>query len=165
MSAVLSICGRHRLALWRDVQPQGRVALFVGVNPSTADHETNDHTVTKWIGFSKVLGLRGFWVGNLCSFRSTDVTALANNPEASRLQVANMLHLERMAGRADFIVPCWGANAKLPCELAHLRSLALSVLQASGKPLLCFGLTKDGGPRHPLMLAYSTPLVPFLCVQ
>lgn len=34
----------------------------------------------------------------------------------------------------------------------------LFMLLASGKPVMHFGLTKAGDPKHPLMLGYDTPL-------
>jgi len=36
------------------------------------------------------------------------------------------------------------------------------MLNDHNRPLKCFGLTKLGDPRHPLMLPYSTPLEEFV---
>jgi len=79
MSAIISPCGKFRYRLERDVQPEGKVFAFFGVNPSTADASLDDATVRKWIGFSKVNGARRFVVGNVFAYRSTDVKAHLEN--------------------------------------------------------------------------------------
>jgi hypothetical protein len=55
-------------------------------------------------------------------------------------------------------VAAWGGP--LPKWLFEIskRSLVWVKSRRSGT-LRCFGTTKDGSPRHPLMLAYDTPLV------
>jgi hypothetical protein len=35
----------------------------------------------------------------------------------------------------------------------------MDALTSSGKLVKCFGRTKAGDPKHPLMLGYDTPLV------
>ncbi|MFH7094285.1 hypothetical protein ACHWI2_17055, partial [Klebsiella pneumoniae] len=67
----------------------------------------------------------------------------------------------RIIRDADVLVPCWGSRTKLPKSLhVHLDRL-LEQLVASGKPVLAFGVTGSGDPKHPLMLGYSTKLVPW----
>ena len=43
-------------------------------------------------------------------------------------------------------------------DLDHAE-IDVLIERASGKPLLCFGLTKSRDPKHPLMLGYDTPLI------
>ncbi|HBJ2425861.1 TPA: DUF1643 domain-containing protein, partial [Salmonella enterica] len=52
MSAIISKCGMYRYRLERDVQPEGLVFGYFGVNGSTATATEDDHTVRKWIGFT-----------------------------------------------------------------------------------------------------------------
>lgn len=158
MSAVLSACGRYRYRLEREVGMDGPLYAYFGVNPSTADATVNDATVRKWIGFTKTLGGRGFIVGNVFAFRATDVNALRT--ELQPCGADNFAHLERIADVADVLVPCWGDRSKVPRTLHHHIDTTLDFLRAQGKPILCFGKTAGGDPKHPLMLAYSTPLVP-----
>lgn len=70
MSAIISKCGMYRYRLERDVQPEGLVFGYFGVNGSTATATEDDHTVRKWIGFTKVNGGRRFIVGNAFAFRA-----------------------------------------------------------------------------------------------
>ena len=71
----------------------------------------------------------------------------------------NALHLEEIIREADVLVPCWGSRTKLPKQLhLHLDNLMEQLVQ-SGKPVMTFGLTNSGDPKHPLTLGYDTPLV------
>ncbi|TLX52768.1 hypothetical protein DN824_21915 [Stutzerimonas nosocomialis] len=159
MSAVISECGKYRYRLEREVQMDGKVFAFFGVNPSTADASVDDATVRKWIGFTKVNGGRRFIVGNVFALRSTDVNALKSAPDP--VGPDNADHLMAIASAADILVPCWGSRGKLPKELHFHLAQTLTLLAATGKPILTFGLSKSGDPLHPLMLGYSTQLVPY----
>nr|WP_275225210.1 DUF1643 domain-containing protein [Citrobacter farmeri] len=96
----------YRYRLERDVQPEGLVFGYFGVNGSTATATEDDHTVRKWIGFTKVNGGRRFIVGNAFAFRATDVRELATAVDP--VGPENEIHLERIIRDADVLVPCWG---------------------------------------------------------
>lgn len=159
MSAVISNCGLYRYRLERDVQMTGVVAALFGVNPSTADAVVNDATIRKDIGFAKVNGWRSFIKGNLFGYRATDVRELARVRDP--VGPENDKHLWLMVSEADGLIPCWGSRDKIPERLRARIGPVIVRLLASGKPVMCFGRTKSGDPRHPLMLAYSTPLEPW----
>lgn len=159
MSAILSECRKYRYTLSRDVDMLGsRVFAYFGVNPSTADETLDDQTVKKWIGFTaKNTGSR-FVVGNVFAYRATDVNELASvsDPIGPR----NDKHITTLIEQADVLVPCWGSREKLPKALRYRLDEVMATLVASGKPVLCFGHTASGDPKHPMMLSYETPLVP-----
>lgn len=159
MSAIISDCGLYRYRLEREVGMDGPVYAYFGVNPSTADASIDDATVRKWVGFTKVYGGRRFIVGNVFAYRATDVRELAkaDNP----IGLVNIPHLLRIAADADVLVPCWGNRDKVPRELRPRFDDVLAMLHASSKPVMHFGLTASGDPKHPLMLGYATPLAPF----
>lgn len=159
MSAVLSACGLYRHRLDRDVQMDGIVAALFGINPSTADAMVNDATIRKDIGFAKVNGWRKIIKGNVFDWRATDVRELARVQEP--LSYDNFKHIEQIAAEADILIPCWGDRAKVPRTLHHRIDKMLAFLRAQGKPVMSFGLTIGGDPKHPLMLAYSTQLIEF----
>lgn len=157
MSAVLSPCGLYRFRLERAVQNEGVATALIGVNPSTADATVNDATIRKDIGFGMVNGWRKIIKGNVFPFRATDVKELRSVAD-HRLD-ENAGHLLRIAADADILIPCWGSREKLPRELHKQLGWTLELLRTTGKPILHFGLTASGDPRHPLMLGYATKLV------
>jgi hypothetical protein len=158
MSAIISDCGLFRYRLDRDVQLDGIVAALIGVNPSTADATINDATIRKDMGFARVNGWRKIIKGNVFAYRATDVRALAKVEDA--IGPLNRWHIDQIIDDADVLVPCYGDRAKLPKGLHVYLDRMLSYLVASGKPILTFGHTNGGDPKHPLMLAYTTKLVP-----
>lgn len=159
MSAVISPCGLYRYRLERTVAMAGPVYAFFGINPSTADANLDDATVRKWIGFTKVWGGSRFIVGNVFAFRSTDVKALADAADPFGDDIGD--HVTSIIEEADILVPCWGRTDKVPPQLRHAFDVLMDALVSSGKPVMHFGLTKGGDPKHPLMLGYDTPLTPW----
>lgn len=156
MSAVISPCGTYRYRLEREVQLDGSVFAYFGVNGSTATATENDHTVNKWIGFTLRNGGRRFLVGNAFAFRATDVKALASAVDP--VGPENATHLSFIIEDADILVPCWGSREKLPQRLRHRLDSLSELLFLSGKPVKTFGFSKSGDPLHPLVLGYNTPL-------
>lgn len=157
MSAEFSPCGNYRYRLERQIAESGIVIAFFGVNPSTAGAEVEDQTTLKWRGFSERHGARRYIAGNPFAYRATDIKHLASVRDP--IGPDNLRHLARIIEDAHLLVPCWGNRSKLPPQLRpQLHSLEF-IIRASGKPVKIFGLTKSGDPMHPLMLAYSTPLV------
>lgn len=168
-SAVISSCGQFRMRLDRkasgrqglmlepDHPLKGKVIAFFGVNPSTADAAINDATVLTLIGFCNAWGAERFIIGNVFSFRAKDVNRLREVPDP--VGPDNHAHLRQIADEADVLVPCWGARAKVPSQVRHHFDATLELLRATGKPVLCFGLTQSGDPRHPLYMPHETELV------
>lgn len=157
MRAIFSPCGNFRYRLEREVQPDGPVFAFLGVNGSTATAEIDDQTVRKWNGFALRNGCSRYIVGNAFAYCATDVSALASVSDA--IGPENDRHLALIIQDADVLVACWGARSKLPDSLHPRLDWLRDQLFLSGKPVKTFGLSKSGDPLHPLMLAYATPLV------
>jgi hypothetical protein len=136
----------------------GPRALFAGLNPSKADALTDDHTVLKWRGFSKRLGCGGYEGVNPFAYRATDPKQLVTEIDVIGGPRNDDAILEA-ASRCDLIVVCWGCppSRLLYPRIRHVEEL----LRRLGRPLKCWGRTKGGWPRHPLMLPYSTPLEDF----
>lgn len=162
--AVLSDCGRYRYQLRRRVKgPSGRhgTVLFVCLNPSTADARLDDPTTRKLLGFTERWGFSDYTLCNLFAFRATDPAVLSIpddpvGPDNDRV-IAESFH------GVDRIVFAWGSHPPVR-SLIVARALAVSqaMMAVRTAPLpLCLGRCKDGAPRHPLMLAYTTPLEPY----
>lgn len=164
MSAILSDDEVYRYVLQRvlpsyNLEGEKLIYAFFGVNPSTADAVLDDHTVRKWIGFVQRWRGSRFLVGNLFAYRSTDVKKLAT--AADPVGPENDHYLRRIIAVADVLVPCWGSGNKIPKGLRWRMNEVEGMLKDSGKPVMTFGLTGSLDPKHPLMLPYDTPLVPW----
>ena len=157
MSAVISADGRCRYRLDRHIGAGRIVYAYFGVNGATADGDTDDHTVRKWNGFTRInLGLR-YIVGNAFGHRAKDVRELALQDDP--IGPDNDFYLAQIIAEADILVPCWGSRGKLPRRLRPRLDDVAAMLHASGKPIKIFGLTNSLDPLHPLTLGYDTPLI------
>ena len=162
MSAIISDCGRYRYRLERECGlpfDGSKTFAYFGINPSTADATLDDATVRKWRGFTQRNGGHRFIVGNVFAFRSTDPDALKYQADPFGPQWLE--HLNSIIADADILVPCWGRLSKTPKDLRGAPAQLLASLIRSGKPVLHFGVTGCGQPKHPLMLGYDTPLTPW----
>jgi hypothetical protein len=157
--AIISPDKRYRYQLGRDVQSDGLVFAFFGVNPSTANATEDDATIRKWIGFCKRNGARKFLVGNPFALRATDVRELARAEHPGPIGPDNHHHLTSIIQQADVLVPCWGSETKVPERLRYRFTVLRQLIYDARKPVRIFGLTERGDPKHPLMLGYDTPLV------
>jgi hypothetical protein len=151
--AVFSPCRRYRYALARTWDFDRKPALFVGLNPSTADETVDDPTIRRCIRFARDWDYGGVLMANLFAFRATDPDEMkrALDPVGER----NDFWLGRLAGMAGVVVAAWGVHG------AH-RGRARAVIDSGALGAYSvLGLTKDGHPRHPLyMKASSVPLYP-----
>ena len=158
--ALISNCGRYRYNLVRTIEsvPEFRGSvLFVMLNPSTADAETDDPTIRKCMGFAARWGYRTLWVGNLFAWRATDPRGLYGAPPGTPIMdERNHDTFIGLIGASELIVAAWGAHASHP-RLAPRAAVVRSILLGGVTTrVVHLGLTKSGEPKHPLMLPYST---------
>lgn len=150
-SAVISSCGRFRYRLtrgWAD----GPTVTWVMLNPSTADAHVDDPTIRKCVGFSQRWGYGSLTVVNLFALRSTDPSALRTAPDP--FGPDNVRYVDEALLSADLSVVAWGGGISHAKGRGTTRGRAIR----SWPGTMMLGTTKAGEPRHPLMLAYSTPL-------
>ena len=144
-NAALSPCGKYRWALSRWWAP-GPTALFIMLNPSTADAERDDPTLRRCIGFARAWGCGSLFVGNLFSYRATDPRELRRcaAPVGSKTDDV----LEWMAQQASIIVAGWGGNG----SLMGRSGVVLRMFRELERDLHCLGVNRNGTPKHPLYL-------------
>lgn len=156
-SAIISDCGLYRYRLERHGLSGSGAVAWIMVNPSTADASADDATIRKVVGFSERLGAGWAIVGNKFAYRATDVREL----KTARYPVGpeNTAHLARIMADAPTVIAAWGPLSKLPKHLRNRWRTVADIAGHVGVKLMCFGVAQDGHPRHPLMLAYDTPLI------
>lgn len=161
--AVVSECQRYRYTLTR-AWGSGARALFVMLNPSTADAAKDDATIRKCMGFAERWGLSGIGVANLYAWRARSPADLWAAKSTERVGPENERHMHRLLNdRATYsvVVAAWGAqvtSASGKSAGAARRADEIAEL-LGGYNGQCLGLTKDGDPRHPLMLPYAARLL------
>lgn len=145
-SALLSPDGTYRYRLDRrwGTAPS---AVFVMLNPSTADATNDDPTIRRCVGFARRWGAGGLTVVNLYAFRATFPRDLWT--AADPVGPDNDTHLQEVAIHAGLdrvpIIAAWGSHAK--------PERVREVVQLIGfRRLKSLGVTAAGQPRHPLYL-------------
>lgn len=147
-NAIISDCKQYRYRLERTWDESKAKALFIMLNPSTADATDDDPTIRRCIGFAKQWGYGGLLVGNLYAYRATKPKELltVKNPIGDE----NIEHLQKMFREAELIVCAWG-NANIVDALSkkyEYKPLRTTVITE----LTYLELAKDGTPKHPLYL-------------
>lgn len=161
MSATISGDGMYRYWLSRGAPKSDRTVVFVGVNPSTADATEDDQTIRKMCGFARRWHFDRVGVVNLFALRGAHVCVL--DTEDDPVGPENDMHIRAALAEAAMVVPCWGRLSKLPLRLQFRAGEVQNIILCSlNRPARrCLGFTKGGDPMHPLMVAYSTSLVPW----
>lgn len=158
-TATISDCGTYRYDLtrrWSD----GPLVAWVGLNPSTADHEVDDPTIRRCIGFARSIKCGGLVMLNLYALRSTKPEHLLQHPDPKGPE--NKQTIETWFARAEvgLVVAAWGAWWKNQRDRPSRLNVE-GIARNAGHVLHCLGVTKDGEPRHPLYVRASQPLVPY----
>lgn len=160
-TAYFSDCGRYRYALTRHWDT-GPTCTFVGLNPSNADATKDDATVRKCVRFAQTWGYAGMSLVNLFARRCRYPQALKTS--ADPVGPDNDRWLASVLDDAPLGIAMWG-NPGLRAY-GDVSRRDLTVL-ARHNHWLCFGLTRQGAPKHPLYLPSTTALCPFNhdCIQ
>lgn len=120
--------------------------MFIGLNPSTADEDTDDPTVRRCIRFARDWGYGSLAMTNMYAFRSTDPHGLLTATDP--IGPENDRALLEIGDRAGIIIAAWGSwGTKIKPYV--MRPVSVAATWAD-KSLHCLGTTKDGQPRHPL---------------
>jgi len=152
-SAMFSKDLRYRYALSRvfpEFEEEAPVSIcqFIMLNPSTADHDVSDPTVTRCMAYARRWGHTGLLVTNLFGLRATDPRELykVDDPfgEGNKdfiLSAAKQPEVER-------VVCAWGTHG---AYRDAGREMIEALVDAGIEPQV-LKWTKDFHPAHPLYL-------------
>lgn len=153
--AIISDCGKYRYSLTRE-WGEGPTAVFIMLNPSTADAALDDPTIRRCISFAKREGCGGLRVENLYAYRATkpdDMFALGDEAVGE----TDTFIRDAAVNTTGPVIAAWGADPR-----ASERQLEVDqMLCMLGIDLVCLGKTKSGAPRHPLYVKGDAPLIEF----
>lgn len=146
--ARFSDCKKYRYALWRSWSFTVKPAVFVMLNPSTADETVNDPTVERCLRRARQMGFGGLIVTNIFALRSTDPQQLY--APVDPIGPENDREIKQALALAGVVVCAWGNHGEYLDRGASVRRLIKSV----GITPHHLGLTQHGQPRHPLYVSY-----------
>lgn len=155
-----SDCGKYRYRLHRFLNKEngirllidGRVGsvttcLFIMLNPSTADGETDDPTIRRCMGYASKWRYDMLDVVNLFSYRSTDSKVLIN-PSFDCWGPEHWEYFMASVAMADLVVCGWGSHP----WAQDVAKDAIRRIKELGKTPLCLKKNANGSPAHPLYL-------------
>lgn len=167
VGAWLSEDRTYRFRLWRGAAPR---LGWIMLNPSTADAWSNDATIRKCWGFATRLGFTGIDVVNLYAYRTRSPSVLVTlDYDVAFGPPQQLKALHQFFEENRWIMAGWGTN-----QMIYYRKLARSggrgpwtpkmirgMATNWGRDLGCLGVNIDGTPKHPLMLSYKLPVIPY----
>lgn len=137
--------GKYRYKLWRIWNNDLPKAMCIGLNPSTANADTNDATIRNLIQMLTILGYGGFYMMNCFAYITSKPKLLKHNPMSDEWN-KNMLTV--VAAECKDVIFSWG-TFNIIKETARDKELKEMFPNAK-----CFGINKDGSPFHPMALTY-----------
>jgi len=96
----------YRYELHRIWDEKKSLLQFIGLNPSTANEEKNDNTISRIIGFTHDWGYGGFYMTNLFAFVTPYPKELlkCKDPLGD-----NNKWLGEISKKCDKVIFCWGS--------------------------------------------------------
>ena len=146
---------RYRLTRqWDDTKPRLTIIML---NPSTADDKVDDPTIRRCIGFAKAHQFGSMLVVvNLYACRVAKPRDLWKLPLDTRFDNKNSDVLGVAIESSADILLAWGASCHPDAEWSI--AVTNSALESKAR-LWDLGVTKDGFPRHPLMVRADQPFI------
>jgi hypothetical protein len=137
----------YRYALGRTWDASKPQTLWMLLNPSTADHDTDDRTTRRLAGYAEAWGCGGYVLVNLFALRTTDPKRLrwARDPVGPGNEDV-VLRAATVAGSAPV---CGGGNGG---ALRGRGRAVADLLTANGVRLTALAVNSAGCPTHPLYL-------------
>lgn len=160
MAATVSGDGTYRYRLEREWDPDLPTVVWIMLNPSTADADSDDNTIRKCIGFSQLWRMGGLVVVNLYAARATDPKQLGNFDDP--VGFFNDGHIARAVRENEGpIVAAWGSAGRSAPGFWGRINKVINLPELEVRQLDCLGVNRDRTPTHPLMLSWSSTRLPW----
>jgi hypothetical protein len=156
-TATFDETGQYRYQLTRCWQAHGPKVAFIMLNPSRADAQQDDPTLSACIQFAQRWEYASLSVVNLFGYCTAQPAVLKT--VADPVGPENDGYLLSAVKEAERVVLAWGNGG----ELAGRDRTILALLHPYQTKLSYLQLNRSGQPRHPLYINRSSPLRPFVC--
>ena len=140
--AKFSDCGKYRYYLLREFDADKPLAMVIGLNPSTADANDDDATISALRRLLEPLGYGGFYMTNLFAWISTNPDDLQAQPNPVG---DNDAWLGAVRTLCQDVIFAWGSFKQ-----AEWR---IKVVAPKFPDAYVFGMTSHRKPLHPLAAA------------
>lgn len=140
--AFFSKCYKYRYGLTRIWDDEKDFALFIGLNPSTADEINDDPTIRRCVNYARDWGYGGLYMANLFAYRATnpDEMKAAQDP----IGPENDRVIKEASEKTAIVIAAWGVHGGHMDRDQQVLELLSDVY--------CLGCTDGGYPKHPLYL-------------
>ena len=130
--------------------------IVIGINPSIANEETSDNTISRVMGYAQRFGYDSFIMVNIYPLRATHFNKL---PQEFNKQVheQNLMEINKAIKNASAILCAWGTHI---CDREYFKICykdIFKIISANNIPTYCLGKTKNGHPLHPLLRGIPVP--------
>ncbi|WP_040340364.1 DUF1643 domain-containing protein [Fictibacillus macauensis] len=150
------IDGEYRYSLWRIWEHTLPKVTFIMLNPSTADHLTDDPTLRRCVQFAKDWGYGSLEVVNLFAYRATNPNKLREALDP--IGKDNDHYILQAVANSEKVILAWGVNGKL---FRRDQAVLQLLLHANSTAICTIERTQNGHPRHPLYIAANKVPQPF----
>jgi hypothetical protein len=143
---------KFRYSLFHTWDSRRPSIAWIALNPSTADENKLDPTLTRIKGFSESFGFGSFYMLNLFAYRATDPkdmfkqVAKGSLNKMAAVGELNDFYIQGVVEKLDYIVLAWGSHGSYLDRdkdvLAYLPMHNCYALKSNA----------DGHPSHPLYL-------------
>ncbi|WML44267.1 DUF1643 domain-containing protein [Neobacillus sp. PS3-40] len=151
------IDGEYRYSLkriWDRDNP--RKAVFIMLNPSTADETIDDPTTIRCISFAKRWNCGALEIVNVFAYKVSNYKQLKSLSKIEATGIDNGVYIEEALNNSIMKVVAWGEHVTM-----HHKNYQELSEQLKGHKLVCLGTTREGHPRNPLSVKSTTNLEPF----
>jgi hypothetical protein len=137
---------KYRYLLTREWDSDKPQILFIMLNPSTADAEKMDPTVTRCYNFAHKWGYGRMVVCNIFALRSTNPRELKKIDDP--IGEYNDHAIGTAVRSAHMVIAAWGEHG----EYMKRGEQVAKLIQGLGRDIYCLKVSKNGNPMHPLYL-------------
>ena len=149
----------HRYTLsrqWNGMQP---VCGFIMLNPSTADENYLDPTLTRCLNYAGQWGYGTMLVANIFAFRSTGPEGLLSCDDP--IGPDNDRAIMEVVRGSNLVICGWGNTSSVKRLIYPRSEKVLSIIKGIGAKAYALRINKDGTPGHPLYLKATLKPIPY----